>query len=274
MAKAKDDSAVDGDRYTVRSVARAIGVLEMLSDRGSSQGLSVTEIAETCGLSKSAAFAVLHTLRAHGFVADDGEGQSRRYRLGMALTRLGERAREQLSLPDIARPILRDLTAETGLSSRLVVLQGDHAVSVDRVDAPRQIRIDLRMGAREMLHCTGVGKAILAHLPEDEGRRLLAASGMPRQTPHTITDIDELMRHLKEIVRVGYAIDDEEDSEGIFCIGSAIFDQSGLCVGAISVTSLKAGVSAHRYLELGHAARDAAQRISERLGYEVVSSSL
>lgn len=264
----KDAGEGEPDRYTVRSVARAIGVLETLAERGSGEGLSVTEIAETCDLSKSAAFAVLHTLRAHGFVADDGAGQSRRYRLGMALSRLGERARDQLSLPDLARPILRELTSTTGLSSRLALLQNDSAVSIDRVDAPSQIRIDLRMGARELMHSTGVGKAMLAHLPDDDVRRILAASGMPRRTSSTITDVEALLAHIKEVRRTGYAVDDEEDADGIMCVGSAVRDDKGACVGAISVTGLKAGVTPHRIKELGTATRTAAEELSQRLGLD------
>ncbi|MBE1607187.1 IclR family transcriptional regulator domain-containing protein [Actinopolymorpha pittospori] len=257
----------DVDRYMVRSVVRAIGVLEVLADRGTSDGLSVTEIAQECGLSKSIVFSVLHTLRAHGLVADHGEGQSRRYRLGLGLSRLGDRAREQLSLLDLARPVLRELAARTGLSARLAVFQYDAAISVDRVDVPAHVHIDLRMGAREMLHSTGIGKAMLASLPDAEVERIIAFAGLPRRTPHTITDRDNLLAEIKEIRRVGYALDDEEDAEGIFCVGSGVRDDAGACVAAISVTGLKTAGAADRYDEIGGALRSAARRISEQLGY-------
>jgi DNA-binding IclR family transcriptional regulator len=261
-----DRAGGDVDRYRVRSVARAIGVLEVLSERGTSDGLSVTEIAQECGLSKSIVFSVLHTLRAHGLVADHGEGQSRRYRLGLGLSRLGDRAREQLSLLDLARPVLRELATQVGLSARLAVFQHDAAVSVDRVDVPAHVHIDLRMGAREMLHSTGIGKAMLASLPDNEVERI-ASAGLPRRTPHTITDRDALRAEIKEIRRVGYAVDDEEDAEGIFCVGSGVRDDSGACVAAISVTGLKTGGVADRYDEIGGALRAAARQISEQLGY-------
>lgn len=254
-------------RYTVRSVAKAIGVLEMLAERGTSDGLSVTEVAKECGISKSVAFSILHTLRERGLVADHGAGQARRYRLGMGLARLGERAREQLSLPDLARRELRDLAARTGLSARLAILQDDVAVSVDRVDVPAHIRIDLRMGARELMHCTAVGKAMLAYLPEADVRRILTTAGLPQRTRHTITDPEVLMKQLTEIGRLGYAVDDEEDAEGVFCVGSGIRDDSGACVAAISVTGLKVGSAEERYAELGRQTKAAADRISAELGY-------
>lgn len=257
----------DPDRYTVRSVAKAIGVLEMLAERGTSDGLSVTEVAKECGVSKSVAFSILHTLRQRGLVADHGTGQARRYRLGMGLARLGERAREQLSMPDLARTVLRDLSAEVGLSARLAILEDDRAVSIDRVDVPAHVRIDLRMGAREMMHSSSVGKAMLAYLPDSDVRRILATAGMPRRTPNTITDAETLWAQLKQIRQVGYAVDDEEDADGIFCVGSGIRDETGACVAAISLTGLKAGSVAERYDELGQKTRAAADRISAELGY-------
>ncbi|MEQ7126560.1 IclR family transcriptional regulator [Actinopolymorpha sp. B11F2] len=266
MARAQPQRA-DGDRYTVRSVVRAIGVLEVLAEHGTSDGMSVTEIAQACGLSKSIVFSVLHTLRSHGLVADHGEGQSRRYRLGMGLSRLGERAREQLSLIDLARPVLRELTQTVGLSARLAVLQNDSAVSVDRVVVPAHVHIDLRMGAREMMHCTGIGKAMLAYLPDAEVERIVAAGGLPPRTPHTLTDREALLAQLKEIRRLGYAVDDEEDAEGIFCVGSGVRDDSGACVAGISVTGMKAGFTAVRMREVGQATRAAADRVSAQLGY-------
>jgi IclR family transcriptional regulator, acetate operon repressor len=272
VARAQRDAqpqraGADGDRYTVRSVVRAIGVLEVLAEHGTSDGMSVTDIAQACGLSKSIVFSVLHTLRSHGLVADHGEGQSRRYRLGMGLSRLGERAREQLSLIDLARPVLRELTQTVGLSARLAVFQNDAAVSVDRVVAPAHVHIDLRMGAREMMHCTGIGKAMLAYLPDTEVDRIITAAGLPRRTSHTLTDREALLAQLKEIRRLGYAVDDEEDADGIFCVGSGVRDDSGACVAGISVTGLKAGFTAVRMREVGEATRAAADRVSAQLGF-------
>lgn len=261
------------DRYTVRSIARAIGVLEVLAARGTSDGLGVTEIANACAVPKSVAYTTLYTLHQHGLVAVDGQGQRRRYRLGLALSRLGERAREQLSLPGLARPVLRSLSSSTGLSARLAVLQGDAAVAIDRVESPGQVRIDLRMGARELMHCTGIGKAILAYLPSDTVRSILGSTGLPQRTPHTITDLEVLFKHLDTIRQIGYAIDDEEDAEGIICVGSPVRDQWGTSVAAISVTGLKAAISTDRCRQLGEATQAAAAGLSQQLGLDQTLSA-
>ncbi|GAB3078733.1 IclR family transcriptional regulator [Micromonospora schwarzwaldensis] len=259
--------AGDTSRYLVRSVSRAAVVLEALAAAAPGAGLSVTDVAGACGLSKSAAFATLHTLCHHGLAADDGEGMNRRYRLGMALARLGVRAQQQLSLRDIARPMLATLTRETGLSSRLAVPEGAHAVVIDQVSNGERIQIELRMGTRELPHCTGLGKALLAEMSTQQVTELIGRVGLPRRTDHTITDLASLLAHLDDVRKAGYALDDEEDAEGVFCIGSALRDHTGMCCGAISVTGLKLGLPSWRYQELGRQVRQTAEAVSVRLGH-------
>jgi IclR family acetate operon transcriptional repressor len=108
------------DRYRVQSVERAFALLEALAEAGP-EGMTLSNLARLLGFSKSTAYAILQTLLAGGFVADAGEGMSRRYRLGMALARLGDVVVSQIALRDVAMPVIRDLTAETGLTSRLAV---------------------------------------------------------------------------------------------------------------------------------------------------------
>jgi IclR family transcriptional regulator, acetate operon repressor len=253
-------------RYWVTSVARAAEVLEVLAAAEAGAGMSVTDVAAKCGLSKSAAFSTLYTLLQFGLVADDGEGMNRRYRLGMSLARLGSRAQAQASLRDIARPILGELTRSTGYSSRLAVGESDHAVVIDQVSNGERIQFDLRMGSRELPHCTGLGKAMLAEMTERQVTELINRVGLPRRTQRTITDLPTLLAHLREVRALGYAFDDEEDADGIFCIGSPLRNHEGACVGAISITGLN-DAPQWRQQELGRAVRDAAGEISRRLGF-------
>ncbi|MGI5441207.1 IclR family transcriptional regulator [Streptomyces shenzhenensis] len=253
-------------KYWVKTVGRAAEILQVLASGAPGQGLSVTEIGQRCGISKSAAFGILQTLRHYALVADEGEGMNRRYRLGMGLARLGERAQEQVSLRDVARPVLRRLSAECGLASRVAVLESGHAVVIDQVDLDSGPRLDLRMGTRELPHCSGLGKALLAAMPEDQARALIAHAGLPRRTSRTITDVETLFAHLRDVRTAGYALDDEEDADGIFCIGSVVRDHAGHTAGAISVTGLKLDLPGWRFQELGRQVRDAATAISHALG--------
>ncbi|MFE4801963.1 IclR family transcriptional regulator [Streptomyces sp. NPDC056708] len=262
-----NSAAPEEPKYWVKSVARAADILEALAAPAQGNGLSVTEVGQACSISKSAAFGMLQTLRAYGLVSDDGEGMNRRYRLGMSLARLGDRARSQVSLRGVAHPVLRELTRTTSMASRLAVPEDGHAVVVDQVELDQRVRLDLRMGQRELPHCTGLGKALLSAVPQSEAAAVVERFGLPRRTSRTITDPATFLSHLRDIARVGYALDDEEDAEGIICIGAPVFDDRSVCAGAISITGLKLGLPAWRYQELGGQVRDAARRISVSLGW-------
>ncbi|SCF59966.1 IclR family transcriptional regulator [Streptomyces sp. Ncost-T10-10d] len=262
-----NSAAPEEPKYWVKSVARAADILEALAAPAQGNGLSVTEVGHACSISKSAAFGMLQTLRAYGLVSDDGEGMNRRYRLGMSLARLGDRARSQVSLRGVAHPVLRELTRTTGMASRLAVPEDGHAVVVDQVELDQRVRLDLRMGQRELPHCTGLGKALLSAVPQSEAAAVVERFGLPRRTSRTITDPATFLSHLRDIARVGYALDDEEDAEGIICIGAPVFDDRSVCAGAISITGLKLGLPAWRYQELGGQVREAARQISVSLGW-------
>ena len=254
------------DRYRVQSVKRAFLLLEALAEAGP-EGMTLSDLGRSLGVSKSTAYAILQTLLEGGFVADSGTGMSRRYRLGMALARLGDVVVSQIALRDVAMPVMRSLTAETGLTSRVAVLDESYAIVIARVDAPRStVRFTANLGKREHLHCSAVGKAMLAALPGATVREIVATAGMPGKTQHTITSEPALLTELHAVGRRGYAIDDEEDAEGVFCVGSAVFDHSAGCVGAVSVTGLKLDLPAWRVEQLGLTVRDHADRISALLG--------
>jgi IclR family transcriptional regulator, acetate operon repressor len=252
------------DKYRVQSVERALDLLDILAT--DTEGMTVSDIARQLGTSKSTAFALLQTLLARRFVADSGTGSSRRYRLGLGLARLGDHAVAGISLREVATPVLRALTDTTGATSRVAVLDGAYAVALNRIDAPQAVRFDLRMGERELPHCSGVGKALLSAVPEARVREIIAQVGLPQRTRQTITDLDTLLNHLAQAADNGYTIDDEEDADGIFCVGSPVFDHTGTCAGAISVTALKLSQPAWRMHELGRVVLEHADRVSAMLG--------
>ncbi len=253
------------DRYRVQSVERAVFVLGALGDAGA-EGLTLSELSRALGASKSSAFAILQTLLGYGFVADSGSGMSRRYRLGLALARLGDLVVSQIALRDVALPVLRELTGVTGLTSRVAVLEAPHAVVIGRVDAESNaVRFATNLFKRELMHCSAVGKAMLAAIPEPEARGFLVQAGMPQKTRQTVTDVDALVRELADVRGKGYAVDDEEDAEGVICIGAPIAGEDGACAGAISVTGLKVEVPAWRLHQIGESVREHAGQISSLL---------
>jgi IclR family acetate operon transcriptional repressor len=253
------------ERYRVKSLERALDVIDALSKAGP-EGMSVSEVARALEMSKSATFSILQTLLSRRFLADKGAGVSRRYRLGMAFARLGDQVVSETTLRDLAVPILRRLTAETGLTSRAAILDDGYAISVGKVDGPGTIRIAPFLGRRELAHATGVGKAILAALTPDEVRAIATTNGLPLRTPNTIREIDSLLVEVERIAERGYAVDDEEDTLGVLCIGASVWEYGGNCAGAISITGLKQEIRADSVAEFGAIVRRYADELSLDLG--------
>jgi IclR family acetate operon transcriptional repressor len=228
-------------RYAVRSVSRAIELLRAIERDTTGEDSTVTRLAQTLGMSKGSVYSTLQTLLAYGLLSDRGEGASRTYRLGLGLFRLGQSATRQSTVADVSAPVLSSLMKATGLTSRVALLDGDWALVVGNVYAPGAVRLDLRLGEREWPHCSAVGKALMSALSDSEARQIVSRLGMPKHARRTITDIDQFMAELAVTRERGYALDDEEDADGIMCIAAPALDSAGNPYAAVGVTGLKAG---------------------------------
>jgi len=260
LAHPDDDQA---GRYTVRSVARAMRLLDIVA-QGPTEGLSLSDLARSLGASKSTTLALARTLTAAGVLRDARPGP--RYCLGTALIRLGDITRGQLPLGDICRPVLLDLADLTKMTSRVAICDEGFPVFIERVDGPGSVRFHTPLGQREVPHASAAGKAILATMTQDRVKDICAVTGMRRRTAHTITDVDSLLANLAKVRENGFAVDDEEDAEGIFCVGAAFFGHDGSCAGAVSVTGIKGDLPAWRMNELGRTVRRSASKVSDLLG--------
>ncbi|MEJ2434004.1 MAG: IclR family transcriptional regulator [Pseudolabrys sp.] len=160
----------------------------------------------------------------------------RRYALGVRILHLGH-ACLQVDLPRRAQPYLENVNRATGETVHLVSLQGDSVVTLAVREARHAVRVDTnRLGRIPAPHAQSAGKAILAWLPEDEIRRILA-DGLKGYTPNTVTDFAALLEALRVVRRSGYAMDREEYLPGVICVGAAIRDQAGAVIGAISAST-------------------------------------
>ncbi|HEY5265684.1 MAG TPA: IclR family transcriptional regulator [Acidimicrobiales bacterium] len=254
---------VDQNRYQVQSVARAATLLNEIANKGAG-GMSVTQIAERLGVAKSTALALARTLATAGLLRSVDPGP--RYVLGLNLLRLGDLVGQQTSIGELGLPTLRLLSSVTGLTARMAMNEGGYPVFIERIDGEGSIRFHASLGQREEPHATAAGKAILAHLDVLNVRTLLAEAGMARYTSKTLTDVDSLLLELERVRSEGFALDDEEEAEGVMCVGSAFFDHKGVCVGALSVTGLKVDVPLREVRALGITVREHADRISTMLG--------
>jgi IclR family acetate operon transcriptional repressor len=250
-------------RYTVQSVARALRLVEIVAG-GPPGGLSLSELSRALGISKSSTLALARTLVAFGYLRDAHPGPG--YTLGTALIRLGDIVARQLPLGDLCRPVIEGLSRDTRMTSRVAISDDGFPVSVDRVDGPGSVRFHTPLGQRELPYTSAAGKAILSAMDEDAIRRMCAETGLAPRTAHTITDVDTLLDNLAVARRLGFAVDDEEDADGVFCVGAAFFGHDGSCVGAVSVTGIKGDLPARRVNELGRTVRHYADQVSRMLG--------
>lgn len=275
-ADAGKSAAVDGDaallgplggirdlRYEVQSVGRALDIVGFVAD-GPPDGLSVGEISKMLGLAKSSALATVRTLVAHGYLQPIEPGP--RYRLGLSLIRLGDLSARQFPIAEICTPILREIRTETRLTARAAVSDDGYPLFVDRVDGPGMVRFHTPLGRREPAHATAAGKAILSTLPAAEIRAKFSDSDLVAHTSRTITSVELLLERLKLVRRRGFAVDDEEDVQGVACVGAAFFNHQNTCAGALSLTGLKADLPAAKIEALGLILRSHADRVSVLIG--------
>lgn len=254
-------------RYEVKSLVRALDVMATIEAAGL-DGLGISEIARTVGMTKSNAYGIVQTLCDRGYVSDLGDGPTRRYRLGPSLLRLAGAAASQRPLAMVARSILSGLTAETRMTSRFAVFDGGYAVALVRENAPNGVDVAPYLGRRELPHSTGMGKSMLANLPDQEIKRLMDRLGMERRTLKTISDLDTLLAEIRGVREVGFAVDDEEDMDGVFCAAASVKDHQGAIAGAISVSGLKLDRSRGDIDAIGRVVRRYAEMMSAELGFK------
>ncbi len=211
----------------IKSTDTLFSILELLKGR---DGAGVTEIAEELELSKSTVHSHLQSLRAHRCVRKDGTT----YRLGLRFLSFGGHARNRTGLLDIVKPEVEGLVEETGETAQMVVEEHGRGIYVCQSRGAEAVRTDSHVGTEVYLHCTAVGKAILAHLPEERVRGIVDRHGLPPRTEETVTDLDELFDALERIRDRGYAIDDGERIPGIRCVAAPVRADDDV-IGALSV---------------------------------------
>lgn len=250
-------------QYRVGSVARALELVDVVAS-APSEGLTLSQITSAVEGSKSTLFALLRTLAEFGYVRLIEPGP--RYLPGMALVRLGDLSTSHQPIGQIARPILHSLSQATGLTVRIAINDDGHPVFIERIDSPGTVRFNTPLGVRELAHVSSAGKAILAELAPEDVVRVTKESGLVARTKKTHTTLKSLNADLDEIRKYGYAVDNEEDADGVFCVGAAFFDHTGKCAGAISATGIKVDLSAKKLDELGNLIKKHALQISRILG--------
>ena len=234
-------------------VDRVVAILGSFSRARSQLGLA--EIARLTDLPKSSTHRILQQLVTARWVERvDGD-----YRLGLGIFEIGSLVAHHNRLVDLARPLMRELSSHR-LTTHLAVLDGTDVVYLEKVDGSLAGPLPSRVGGRLPAHCTGVGKTLLAHLPEAELEGYLAHR-LEQRTPSTIASPDGLRRELAQIRSAGFGMDHGEAVSGFVCVAAPVFDRSG-ARAAISVGAPGSRVDPQ---QLTGPIRHAATALSRRL---------
>lgn len=247
---------------------RALLALETLADAPG--GLGVSELGRRLGVDKSTAHRLLATMTGRGFVRLNPHTQ--RYTLGLRLVALGTVAARSVDLTDVARPHLERLRDETGEATSLAVLSEGEVLFLARAAAPGVLTVDHGVGTRMPAHCSALGKVMLAALDSPAAvDELITRRGLPRHTPRTLTERDDLLRHLYQVAARGWALDDEEYTSGLRCLAAPVHDAHGAVVAAIGVAGPASRVTLERVDGLAAAVQRAGRDVSEALGWRLPS---
>lgn len=219
---------MNSDQRTVQSVGITLDIIEYLREEG---GAGITEIAEAFGRSKGTIHGHISTLVDYEHVVK----QDDKYHLGLYYLDLGEAVKNRLNVYDVVKNELADLADASGEVAQFAIEEHGRAVYVLKTGGENAVQTASSPGKREFMHCTSLGKAMLAHMHEDRVDEIIDRHGLPRSTTNTITTRGELFEELETIRERGYARDHEELIDGLRCVACPVMREDEV-IGAISVS--------------------------------------
>jgi len=254
------------EKEEIKSIIKSLDLLELLSDNMKEMG--ITEISKDLHMGISTVYRILTTLKYRGYVIQNQH--TLKYTLGIQSFILGSKVQSATNLVDLVTPFLQKLSQKTNESINFSILEDREAVCLSKIESPEVLRTDIKIGARLPAHCTSVGKALLAFLPE---RKLTMIYGednikLHTPTPNSISSVMELKKCLKKIKKDGYATDKEEFKTGINCLGVPILNNEGISIAGISVTGPSSRFNLSEIKKLKNTLINISRDISHQLNME------
>ncbi len=246
----------------VQSAERIFQVMEMLADK---RELGLMEISTAIGLHKSTVHRLLMSLVYMGYAKQDEATQ--KYALTYKIVNMADRILEHTDILQVARPYMERLSDLSGEAVHLVQRDGSNILYISKIEAKiGTIRMVSHVGMVHPMYCSGVGKAIMATLPEREVRQIWKESAIEKKTDKTITDFAQMQQVLKEVRENGYALDDEENEKGVRCIAASLRGYQEVKY-AFSVSGPTSRMTRERVLELAVDVRRVQEELSRELGH-------
>ena len=248
---------------SVPALERGLAILELIAQ--SRGGLTFSQLARHFDFPKSSVHCLLLTFERQGYLQrDEATG---RYMTGQKLVSLANVAIDGIVLREKATPLLRALVAATGMTVHLAILDRDEVVVIAKMDRPGMRRVATWIGKRVDIHCTSLGKCLVAHLSDAEIDRLIGQRVLLRHNENTIVSPTRLKKELAKARTLGYAMDDEEEEIGVRCIGAPVFNWERQVVAAISVVGTTERITAETCGPLIDQVKQTALGLSRQFGY-------
>jgi len=248
-----------------QSLAHGLDIL-LLYD-ASTQFFTVAEISKRLGYSQSKTYRLVRTLIQYGLLQED-DG-SARYALGLNALRLGLLAQRQFNISVIARPFMKELSLLTKETVVLTSVNGTKGIVLDRVESEEPVRYTMfQPGAIIPLHAGASSKILMAYLPQEHWEQIIAKEGLKRYTPNTITNVNQLMAHLRKIRKKGYGFSDQEVDRDVRAVAAPILNGMGELVAGLSVAGPVYRISKKRVPQLRRLVIEYAKKISSKMGYK------
>jgi IclR family transcriptional regulator, acetate operon repressor len=249
----------------VQSLTRALSLLDALAE--TADGMTLSDAAQIVGLAPSTAHRLLTTLESQLYVRFvPGEGL---WQVGVQAFVVGQAFRRSRDVVTMARPQMRHLMEESGETVNLYIEEGGEAVCMAQVECRQMMRAIARPGGRVKLHCSGAGKAMLAHLSATEVARILQSHGLPRATEKSLDTPKKLKADLERVRARGFAVDDEEHAVGLRCVAAPVIDEDGRPMAALSISGPLARIDETAIGVMGGLVRRAAMAVTEQVGGRV-----
>ncbi len=247
----------------VQSAERIFQVMEMLAENGE---MGLMEISAALGLHKSTVHRLLMSLVYMGYARQDEVSQ--KYMLSYKIVNMAGKILERMDVLQVAKPYLERLSDLSGEAVHLVQREGNQILYIYKIEAKvGTIRMVSHVGMIHPMYCSGVGKAIMATLPEREVKQIWNESVIEKKTDKTITDYDEMLKVLEEVRTNGYALDDEENEKGVRCIAACLYGYQKEVKYAFSISGPTSRMTRERVEELSVDVKKVQQELSRELGY-------
>jgi|TARA_R110001583_G_scaffold61594_1_gene181842 IclR family KDG regulon transcriptional repressor len=247
----------------VSSVMKMFAIITALAEHKS---LGITELSQIVMSSKSTVYRFLQTMKMLGFVSQEGDDD--RYWLTLKLFEISSKALEYVDLVSLTEPYMASIGEKTKEALHLGIRDGDSIIYIYKVDAQYNLRMQSRIGGRNPLYSTAIGKVLLAEHSESDIRQIFEKVDFIPSTSKTHVSVDSLLEELNEVKNQGYGVDNEEQEEGLRCIAAPIHDRLGNVIAGLSVSFPTLRHSTEKFDQYVSLLQDAAISISQKLGYK------